>query len=150
LLIEKYDRAAEKLRQVRDEERNSIDERIKANNELGEVLEKQQKALLKQADLQIQAARNEFNKSKNIENQIVLLEAQANREGVLAQIEGLRSEQLANDLALNREKLELTQTLLESETTLANEQKRFDAERIEDENLKLEELKSSCRRGKSY
>ena len=141
LLIEKYDRAAEKLRQVRDEERNSIDERIKANNELGEVLEKQQKALLKQADLQIQAAKNEFNKSKNIENQVALLEAQANREGVLAQIEGLRSEQLANDLALNREKLELTQSLLESETTLANEQKRFDAERIEDENLKLEELK---------
>ena len=141
LLIEKYDRAAEKLRQVRDEERNSIDERIKANNELGIVLEKQQKALLKQADLQIQAARNEYNKSKNIENQVALLEAQANREGVLAQIEGLRSEQLANDLALNREKLELTQSLLESETNLANEQKRFDAERIEDENLKLEELK---------
>ena len=149
LLIEKYDRAAEKLRQVRDEERNSIDERIKANNELGEVLEKQQKALLKQADLQIQAARNEFNKSKNIENQVALLEAQANREGVLAQIEGLRSEQLANDLALNREKLELTQSLLESETTLANEQKRFDAERIEDENLKLEELKKVVEEEKS-
>ena len=141
LLIEKYDRAAEKLRQVRDEERNSIDERIKANNELGVVLEKQQKALLKQADLQIQAARNEYNKSKNIENQVALLEAQANREGVLAQIEGLRSEQLANDLALNREKLELTQSLLESETTLANEQKRFDAERIEDELVRFETLK---------
>ena len=141
ILIEKYDRAAEKLRQVRDEERNSIDERIKANNQLGEVLEKQQKALLKQADLQVQAARNELKKSNNIENQVALLETLANREGVLAQIEGLRSEQLANDLALNREKLELTQTLLESETDLANEQKRFDAERIEDENARLEKLK---------
>jgi len=141
ILIEKYDRAAEKLRQVRDEERNSIDERIKANNQLGEVLEKQQKALLKQADLQVQAARNELKKSNNIENQVALLETLANREGVLAQIEGLRSEQLANDLALNREKLELTQTLLESETDLANEQKRFDAERIADENARLEKLK---------
>ena len=141
LLIEQYDRAAEKLRQVRDEERNSIDERIKANNELNEVLNKQEDALLKQADLQVQAARNEANKSNNIANQKALIDALANREGVLAQIEGLRSEQLANDLALNREKLELTQSLLESETTLANEQKRFDAERIEDENLKLEELK---------
>lgn len=141
LLIERYDRTAEKLRQVRDEERNTIDERIKANNDLGVVLEKQQKALLKQADLQIAAARNEVNKSNNIENQIALLEAQANREGVLAQIEGLRSEQLVNDLALNREKLELTETLTESETTLANEQKRFDAERILDEYAKLEELK---------
>jgi hypothetical protein len=141
ILIEKYDRAAEKLRQVRDEERNSIDERIKANNQLGEVLEKQQKALLKQADLQVQAARNELKKSNNIENQVALLETLANREGVLAQIEGLRSEQLANDLALNREKLELTQTLLESETDLANEQKRFDAERIEDELKRFEKLK---------
>jgi hypothetical protein len=141
LLIEQYDRAAEKLRQVRDEERNSIDERIKANNDLNEVLNKQEEALLKQADLQIQAARNEVKKSNNIENQIALTEALANREGVLAQVEGLRSEQLANDLALNREKLELTQSLSESETNLANEQKRFEAERIEDEDKRLERLK---------
>lgn len=141
LLVEQYDRAAEKLRQVRDEERNTIDERIKANNDLKEVLDKQEEALLKQADLQVQAARNEVKKSNNIENQIALTEALANREGVLAQVEGLRSEQLANDLALNREKLELTQSLIESEATLSNEQKRFEAERIEDEDKRLERLK---------
>ena len=44
LLLEEYDRQAEKLRQVRDEERNSIDDRIKANNELGDVLDKQEEA----------------------------------------------------------------------------------------------------------
>ena len=142
LLIEQYDRAAEKLRQVRDEERNSIYERIKANNDLNEVLNKQEEALLKQADLQIQAARNEVKKSNNIENQIALTEALANREGVLAQVEGLRSEQLANDLALNREKLELIQSLSESQSALSFEEKRFNAERIEDEELRLEQLKS--------
>jgi hypothetical protein len=141
LLIEQYDRAAEKLRQVRDEERNSIDERIKANNDLNEVLNKQEEALLKQADLQIAAARNEVKKSNNIENQIALTEALANREGVLAQVEGLRSEQLANDLALNREKLELIQSLSESQSALSFEEKRFNAERIEDEELRLEQLK---------
>ena len=141
ILIEKYDRAAEKLRQVRDEERNSIDERIKANNDLGAVLEKQQKALLRQADLQVQAAKNDVNKSNNIENQVKLLETQANREGILSQIEGFRSEQLVNDLALNREKQDLIQSSLESETNLSIEQKRFNAERIKGETAKLEELK---------
>lgn len=140
ILIEKYDRAAEKLRQVRDEERNSIEERVQANNNLGIVLEKQQRALLKQADLQVAAAKNEYNKSKNIESQVALLEAQANREGILAQVEGLRSEQLVNDLALNREKLELNQSNIDSETELANRQKRFDAERIKDEHTQLNTL----------
>lgn len=140
LLIEKYDRQAEKLRQVRDEERNSINERIKANDDLNEVLDKQEKALLKQADLQIKSAQFEFDKNQSIENRTALIEAQANREGVLAQIEGLRSEQLANDLALDREKLELVNAKLEAEQVLAIEEKRFLAERIEDEQERLQAL----------
>jgi len=140
LLIEKYDRQAEKLRQVRDEERNSINERIKANDELNEVLDKQEKALLKQADLQIKSAQFEFDKNQSIENRTALIEAQANREGVLAQIEGLRSEQLANDLALDREKLELVNAKLEAEQVLAIEEKRFLAERIENEQERLQAL----------
>ena len=46
LLVEKYDRQAEQLRQIRDEERNSITERKKANDDLLEVLESQEKAML--------------------------------------------------------------------------------------------------------
>lgn len=41
-LIEKYDLEAEKLRQVRDDERQTIADRIKANEELGAVLDKQE------------------------------------------------------------------------------------------------------------
>jgi hypothetical protein len=141
VLIEQYDRAAEKLRQVRDEERNSIDSRIEANNELSKVLEKEEKALLRQADLQIQSAQNDVNKNNNIENRVALLTAQANREGVLSQIEGLRSEQLANDLALSKEKIQLTQSLIDSQTQLTLDEKRFNAERIEDETLRLEALR---------
>jgi archaellum component FlaC len=58
LLIEKYDRQAEKLRQIRDEERNTIDERIKANNDLREVLDNQEKAMLRAADMQVKAAKS--------------------------------------------------------------------------------------------
>ena len=140
VLIEKYDRAAEKLRQVRDEERNSITERMKANEDLKKVLDDQEKAMLAQADLQIQAAQLEYNKSKNTETQVALLEAQANRQGVLAQIEGLRSEQLANDLALQREADELTKARTESEVTLALEREKAGAEYISTEEQKLEKL----------
>ena len=45
-LIEKYDRQAEIQRQIRDDERLTIDERIEANNELGRVLEEQLEAQL--------------------------------------------------------------------------------------------------------
>jgi hypothetical protein len=139
-LVEMYDRQAESIRQIRDEERNSIDERKKANNELLDVLNKQEKAMLAQADLQIKAAQLEYNKNKNTETQVALTEALANREGVLAQIQGLRSEQLANDLALQREADELLKARTESEITLAIEREKASAEFITNEEKKLEKL----------
>lgn len=92
-LVEQYDRQAEKLRQVRDEERNSVEDRIKANNDLNKVLKNQEQAMLAQADAQIAAAQSTLAQNRSIENQVAVTNALANREGVLAQIEGLRSEQ---------------------------------------------------------
>jgi len=141
LLVEKYDRQAEQLRQIRDEERNSISERKKANDELLLVLEQQEKAMLATADAQLASAQAEAAKNNSIENQVAVTDALANRLGVLAQIEGFRSEQKANDLALDREQIELTNSKLESESTLSIERKRFNAEQIEDELARLEALK---------
>lgn len=141
LLIEKYDIQAEQLRQIRDEERNSIEDRRKANDQLLEVLAEQEKAMLSQADAQIRSAQAELSKNASIENQVALTEALANRVGVLAQIEGFRSEQKANDLALDREEIELTNSKLESESKLSIERKRFNAEQIDDELARLEALK---------
>lgn len=147
-LVEQYDRQAERLRQVRDEERNSVEDRIKANNELGQVLEKQQRAMLAQADAQIAAAQSTLAQNKSIENQVAVTNALANREGVLAQIEGLRSEQKANDLALNKELIDLTKTKQEAETQLAINEKNFNAERIKDEQAQLEAKKSALEQNK--
>ncbi len=141
LLVEKYDRQAEQLRQIRDEERNSISERKKANDELLLVLEQQEKAMLATADAQLKSAQAEAAKNNSIENQVAVTEALANRLGVLAQIEGFRSEQKANDLALDREQIELTNSKLESESNLSIERKRFNAEQIDDELARLEALK---------
>jgi len=107
LLVEKYDQQAEKLRQVRDEERNSLSERIKANDELGKVLDEQEKAMIAQADLQVAAAQSALEANNNTETQTALIEALANKQGVLAQVEGFRSEQKMNDLALDRERVEM-------------------------------------------
>jgi hypothetical protein len=136
-IVESFDLQAEKLRQVRDEERNTIEERIAANNRLKETLDEQEIAMLKQVDLQIAAAQAEFDKNQNQENTIALLEAQQEKEAVLAQIAGFRSEQLANDLALNREKLELETSIIDAEAERQNAQREFDAEQIESEQLRL-------------
>ena len=141
ILLEQKDREAEKLRQVRDEERNSITDRIAANNELKVVLDDQEKQMLKNSDAVLAAAQARFNLTGKDEDYVAVLEAQAEKEGVLAQIEGFRSEQKANDLALSKELLELGNAQLESDTTLAIAKKRFNAEQIEDNLLRLEAQK---------
>ena len=140
-IIESFDLQAEKLRQVRDEERNTIEERIAANNKLKETLDEQEEAMLKQVDLQIRAAQAEYDKNQNQENTIRLLEAQQEKEAVLAQIAGFRSEQLSNDLALNREKLELEQSISDAEAERAINEATFNAEQIQNEYLRLQALR---------
>jgi hypothetical protein len=142
-LVETYDRQAEKLRQIRDDERNTLDERIKANNDLKAVLDEQEKAMLKQVNLQIKSAQAQYNKNKNQENYIALLEATQEREAVLAQIEGFRSEQLANDLALSREAFELQLALRQGYVDRAAAENEFNANFIQGEVAKLEATKAA-------
>lgn len=124
-LIEKYDRQAEQQRQIRDDETKTMEERIAANNKLGEILDEQSEKMLENVDLQIKAAQAEFNKNQNQENYIALLEAQNEREAVLAQIEGFRSEQLINRISLQREAGELA--IEDAEKLIELEEKRKEA-----------------------
>lgn len=142
LIFEKFDRQAEKLRQVRDEERNSLADRKKANDELLISINEAEQNMLSQAKMQLQIANANLEKDKeNTESKVAQIEALKELAGVEAQIEGLRSEQKANDLALSREQIELTNSKLESESTLSIERQRFNAELIQDELLRLEALK---------
>lgn len=102
-LIEKYDRQAEKLRQVRDDENATFEDRIKANKELGEVLEKQQAEMKALAQIEVDRAQVQFNKLKNDENEIALIEAKNELAAIEAQITGFQSEQLTNQVSLTRE-----------------------------------------------
>jgi hypothetical protein len=140
-LAEQYDRSAELLRQARDDERKSIDDRIQANNELAEVLDKQEKAELAAANAQVAAASAMLQHNNTIDNQVALTQALANADGVRAKIAGLRSEQQMNDLALSKEKNDLLKSESEATAQLSIENQKFYAERIKDENARLNALK---------
>mgnify|MGYP001334800848 CR=1 FL=1 len=141
LLVEKFDIQAERQRQIRDEERNSLTERKKANDELGKILDEQEKAMIAQADLQVAAAQQAVTANKNTETQTALIEALANKQGVLAQVEGFRSEQKVNDLALDRERMEMDKALSQSESELAYQRELFDAQQIEDKLKQAEAIR---------
>ena len=142
LLVEEYDRLAEKQRQIRDDDRVGIEERITANNKLGEVLAKQETAMLAQASLQVAAAQAQVNKNKNTETETALIDALANKAGVLAQVEGFRSEQKVNEASLDREKLQMLSLLGQSEADLAYARAKFNAEQIEDKVLSATTLRA--------
>lgn len=135
IILEQKDREAEKLRQIRDDEAKTIEERIEANNKLAEVLNEQERLMLANADAVIAAAQAQFDKNNNDENQIALLEARAEKEGILAQIEGFRSEQLININSLERERLDLKEEEKEKAIELAELK----------EELRLQELEGMLR-----
>jgi len=114
-LIEEYDRQAEKLRQVRDDESKTFEERIDANNRLGEVLKEQEQEMLKLVDIQIASAQADVDKNNNLANQIALQQALNEKKGVLAQITGFESEQLVNNIALQREQQQVAEENAEAQ-----------------------------------
>tara|TARA_R110002012_G_scaffold271722_1_gene456978 strand:+ start:7 stop:1551 length:1545 start_codon:yes stop_codon:yes gene_type:complete len=111
-LIEKNDLLAETQRQIRDDETKTFAERIAANQELGRVLDQQEVDMLKLADARILAAKLELDANKtNIDLQVAYQQTLNDRAGVEAQIAGFRSEQLTNEVSLNKELLEIQNEL---------------------------------------
>ena len=141
LIFEKFDRQAEKLRQIRDDETKSITERKKANDELLVKISKAEKGMLSQAKLQLALANANLQKDKdNVEFKVAQIEAIKELAGIEAQIEGIRSEQMSNANALDRESLELINAKTESESNLSIAKEKFAAEQILNEQLRLEKL----------
>ena len=141
ILIEQYDRQAEKLRQVRDDERASVEDRIAANDELKLVLEDQEKQMLANANTVLAAAQAQFDLTGKNEDYVAVLNAQAEVAGVLATATGFLSEQKVNEAGLQKELIELDNAKIESASLLSVEQKKFNAEQIVNEVERLEALK---------
>jgi hypothetical protein len=140
-LVEQYDLEAETQRQIRDDDRKSISERIEANNELLNVLNKQASEEKKAIDARISAL-NEQVRLEGESNELTkeLFDLNTELIAIDAKVAGFKSEQLTNQASLQKENVELTNAQKESENQLSIERKRFNAELIEDELKKIEEL----------
>lgn len=111
-LIESYDIQAESLRQIRDDESKSIDERIKANQQLAVVLSKQQEEMEANAQKLVDAAKAQLVIDKNNqEAKLALIQAENELAAVKATVTGFASEQLTNENSLLREQKDLMNEL---------------------------------------
>jgi len=134
-LIEKFDLQAEKQRQIRDDESKTIEERIEANRKLGEILDQQEKEMLKNAQIKVDAAERELAKNKdNVALQVELINAENELAGVQAQVAGFRSEQLTNINSLERERQDLIKETAENEKELA-EKSLADNKRLQEQKV---------------
>ena len=137
-LIEDYDRQAEQQRQIRDNDLNTIAERIVANDLLKLKLEEQEKLMLENVRLIQASAQAQFDKNGNDENALILAEAKNEVKAVEAQIEGFMSEQESNRVALLKEKIELDLVNDEATAIRQNEQRLFEAEMDENAVTRLQ------------
>ena len=139
-----YQREAELQRQIRDDVTLSIEDRIKANDELGVVLEKQLQLQEENALKAVELAQLELSTNKdNVDLQVALIEAEKNLADVRENVTGFRSEQLVNEQGLQLELIDLENSRTESEARRQLQQKQFEAERIGDPIAKLEQLKEN-------
>jgi len=119
--------AAEEQRQIRDDVSQSIEDRIAANEKLGQILQEGAEEELRLAKLQVAAAEAKAALNEDsIETQEELIRAQNLLLEVTERIGGIESEQLTNRNALIQESVDLQTTLL---------QQTFDLEEAERQSL---------------
>lgn len=110
-----YQTEAEKLRQIRDDENRSIEERIDANERLGKTLQEQLRLEREVALAAVNAARMraELN-GLTAANADALAEANLNLLDIQERITGQESEQLTNRVSLQKEAAEQAKAAVEA------------------------------------
>jgi chromosome segregation ATPase len=118
-----FQRLAEEQRQIRDDESRDIDERIEANEKLGQILDEQLQKELELAQQRLQFA--ELRKQADgdtLETQEAIFDAQIKIAEITERIEGQRSEQLVNINSLLKEQKELQKEAAEEAVEILEEQ----------------------------
>jgi hypothetical protein len=106
-IVETYDNLAEKQRQVRDLESNTLEDRMAANEELAKILDEGEAKEKKNIDARIGMLKK-LNAAQFDPQRIVEIDAlEKEITGVTAKYTGLRSEQQANINALTKEGIDI-------------------------------------------
>lgn len=146
-----YQQTQEKLRQLRDDESQGLEARIKANDDLLKSQEEQAKLERQKIGVIIAAAQAQYNLNKTNENLVALKQAQLQLSELDERITGQQSEALANQNSLRKEGLDIQNQIAEATTEAAEttkqaaldadiEQKKLRANSIKDEYKKAQEL----------
>ena len=128
---------AEKQRQARDDEFASIEDRIKANEELGKILEQQYTDEAAQIQKKVAFAQAQYNLNKTTQNYIALEQARLELIDLGERLEGQRSEQKMNYISLLREQNDIEKSNTEAYLTQLENQLNADAELIDSERVRL-------------
>tara|TARA_B100000700_G_C15044462_1_gene857163 strand:+ start:417 stop:1862 length:1446 start_codon:yes stop_codon:yes gene_type:complete len=124
-IIEQKDREAEAERMLRDDITKTMDVRIAASEKLTTILDEQEKAMLKNTQAIVDAAQAQYDLNDSDANYMVLIQAKTEKDAVLAQIQGFRTEQLMSHNALLEEQQALIKA--DKEATLAAQQEKMAA-----------------------
>jgi hypothetical protein len=130
-------RLAELQRQERDNEFASIEDRIKANENLGKILEDQYTLEAEQIKKKIAFAQAQYNLNKTTENTVALAQANLELTDLQERLEGQRSEQKMNYISLLREQRDIERSNTEAYLTQLENQLNADAELIDSERVRL-------------
>lgn len=136
-----YQFQAEALRQIRDDDKLSVNERLKANEKIAEVLRKQSEAESATISARIAGLQQEQNLlgvSQERTNEIYQL--QTDLIDVAERLKGAESEQLTNKNALLKEQEDLLNTIYESESERELARLQFEAELQTTEDAKITKL----------
>ena len=133
-----YQNTQEKLRQLRDDEQNSLADRQKANQDLLASFQKQAELERAQLNIKIAAAQAEYNISKTNENLVQLKQAQLELTDLDERLQGQKSEALANQNSLLREQLDINKSVAETDQEIFEIQQNAQLELLDNEVARAE------------
>lgn len=133
-----FQNTQEQLRQLRDDEQKSLEERQKANNDLLASFEKQAELERAQLNIKIAAASAEYEITKTNENLVALKQAQLELTDLDERLQGQRSEALANQNSLLREQLDINKTIAETDQEIFEIQQNAQLELLDNEVARAE------------
>ena len=138
-----FQKEAEILRQIRDDESKSFQKRIQANKDLGDVLNKQLKEEKAIAELGLEVANERIvQEGETVDALDARAEALTNISDIEERITGQRSEQLVNENSLRRDQAAKNKEAADSVKSAADKKAALDKsaadKKIEDDKLEAD------------
>jgi hypothetical protein len=127
-----FQNTQEELRQLRDDEQNSIQSRIENNDKLLKSLEKQAELERAQIKIKIAAAQAQFDITGKLEDDVALRQAQLELTDLDERLQGQKSEALANQNSLLREQLDINKSIGEADQEIFEIQQNSQLELLDD------------------